>query len=485
MKKLQEKNEFSLFGNDNYDYDNYSIEMESDKQSSLMNTNVSKIQYDNYDEILKFQNQIDYNLFTNDHLPSKVKSNEQIQVNSRPNIFCNRCISNFIQCPLCNGFFKIKKYDKHENFCKLLHDIYKEKENVIVCVDCNSQIKFSEYEKHKSICPAHINILPEITCTHCNLNFPIDMIEEHEIQCENKLTERMLIREKIDCSFCNESVPFTVIELHESTCLKLKENQEKLNKFSYSSIVEFPVEWGEIQNDLEMCSIGPNSSDWRFCEELFKKSVPNVNITDLKIIKNKNLWEKYAREKIRITKEKGSCDENFMFHGTRQNDPKIVYTNGFDISFSSDGGSYGRGIYFARRALYSASGYAFFNNDKYYLFLAKVLTGKCIQIPGNPNLRKPPFYDQARFIYYDSVTNNNNPQNSYDIDQMIIVYNNEKAYPYYLIEYTFNDKNNPDIRLKNAFNIYNPRVNLLNPYVNPNNPQIQPQFPAKRKRKPK
>jgi hypothetical protein len=376
----------------------------------------------------------------------------------------------------------MKFYDKHEGFCNLLHQIYKEKEDLVDCLECKSLIKFAEYNKHKDTCPAIKKKVEDTKCTHCGLNFPIDIIDEHEVQCEKILTEKMLLKEKIECSFCKESVPFSVIELHESTCLKLKENQEMIEKVSMESKIELPLEWGDSPKDLELVDVDQNSEDWGFCENLFKKSVPNVTFTRIQMVKNKYLWEKYAREKIRIVKEKGHCEENFLFHGTRQNNPEIVYTTGFDISFSSDGGSYGRGIYFARRALYSASGYAYLVGKKNYMFLAKVLTGMCIQTHGGAQLRKPPFCDQAKFIYYDSVTNNQNKNNSYDVDQMIIVYNNEKAYPYYLMEYEYNNNNvnnNPGI----IGNIYNNKINLVKqPYVNPNlNPNIK-QKPRRNKK---
>ena len=454
--KNKEYNEFSLF--DDYEKENEAQLAQSQSYQNIKpNDKLVPVKLPN--SLNKFSNNHIENNYLNHKLynSNPIINNRQINKISYENMnynsfnnnkisnfksFCNYCISNFIQCEDCKGYFKISKYfEMHETKCKLLYQIYYAKEDMVDCLDCKSLVKFSEYNLHKDKCLAKIKEIELMNCNHCNISFPLDLIEEHENECEIIMTEKMLKKEKIQCSFCNENVPFSFIEDHEQTCLKLIENNEKIKKASLEIIIEFPPEWGNVENDIELTEISENTEDWNFCQNLMMKSVPNIKITDIHMVKNKYLWEKFSREKLKIEQEKGYCEENFLFHGTRQNDPKIVYTTGFDISFSSDGGSYGRGIYFARRAAYSCNGYVYVSKNKNYIFLAKVLTGKCINIPGNNQLRKPPFYNQEKFIYYDSVTNVRNESNSYDVEQMIIVYNNEKAYPYYLIEFT-NDNNN-------------------------------------------
>ena len=73
------------------------------------------------------------------------------------------------------------------------------------------------------------------------------------------------------------------------------------------------------------------------------------------------------------------------------------------------------------------------DHNKKYLFLATVLVGKSYY-QSRPNflMRKPPFLDEAKYIYYDSVTNSTDE--SY-LDRLYVIYNNEKAYPLYMIEY--------------------------------------------------
>jgi hypothetical protein len=217
----------------------------------------------------------------------------------------------------------------------------------------------------------------------------------------------------------------------------MKESREKMERALNEIKIEYPKEWDTMKpdNNLELFILPPNSGEFKFVESLFKKSVKTVCFTKMWRIQNKNLWEKYYRERCKVFKEKGKCEEQFLFHGTRSNSPRVLYTTGFDVSFSSDFGMYGRGIYFARQSVYSYSGYAFNYDKKNYMFLALVQTGMTVVSSSDSSLRKPPFLDRSKYIYYDSVTDTSNPSNSYDMSQMFIVYNNDKAYPFYLMEY--------------------------------------------------
>ena len=164
--------------------------------------------------------------------------------------------------------------------------------------------------------------------------------------------------------------------------------------------------------------------------------MPNVNILNIYRIENKHLWSKYQIEKTRVLKEKGAANESWLFHGTRLNDPEQIFTHGFDISFSNDGGLYGRGLYFAKNFSYSFNGYSHNKNKCNYIFLARVITGSSCYLKKNiKDMKKPPMYDEKNNIYFDSVTNLDEKSNVFLNGHMFIIYENDKAYPYYLIEY--------------------------------------------------
>lgn len=52
-------------------------------------------------------------------------------------------------------------------------------------------------------------------------------------------------------------------------------------------------------------------------------------------VQNKWQWEKYSFEKDRVTRISGDHREKFLFHGTRQNPPSLIYKaeEGFDMRY--------------------------------------------------------------------------------------------------------------------------------------------------------
>jgi hypothetical protein len=346
------------------------------------------------------------------------------------------CVNNHIECPNCEGYFEIEYfYEKHENFCILLYNLFKEKEEFVDCTDCGMMIKFVDFQSHKEVCKGlNQNVeTQKIQCNFCNSIFPLEMIEEHEQKCELEQNEHMQLKQKIKCSYCNENVPIAYLVKHETTCLKLKENNEIIEKGILKKDIIYPEEWGSSESLLYTLMKG-NNEEYKFVEKFLRKSFPKISIYDIVRIQNKHLWDRFYRERLKIIKEKGSCEEKFLFNGSQETAFKVIYNSGFDISFSKEGEEFGRGIYFYRLAK-NADAYSHQDGGKKYIFLAKVLTGLPFLSQKNTALRKPPFYDSQKFIYYDSVTNLSNDLNSDAVNQLYVIYNNEKAYPYYMIEY--------------------------------------------------
>jgi hypothetical protein len=367
---------------------------------------------------------------------------------------CNNCENNLIQCETCSGYFDLRTfYEQHEAKCISLYQAYKEKETVIDCKNCHCFVKLNDLQRHKDVCSFNIQNSQKKECKFCKKLINSLLLDDHQINCEKLQNELYMVKETIECSFCKEKIALYYIESHEEKCLKLKESQDKLKNQIKSMQINFPKKWGKeihstdkIDENLSIISLDRTGNQFKTVVRKLHSTVPNVNVTNVYRIQNKYLWEKYIRERERINQEKGTAKENWLFHGTRSNDPKSLYNVGFDISFSSDGGSYGRGVYFARQAAYSFTSYSYYKNGYGYLFLAKVITGEPF-IAGNfnqkgkrsnllpPNqFRKPPLYDEAKFIYYDSVTDIANKENK-NVSQMFIIYENNKAYPYYLIEF--------------------------------------------------
>ena len=117
-----------------------------------------------------------------------------------------------------------------------------------------------------------------------------------------------------------------------------------------------------------------------------------------------------------------------LFHGTTKTDPKVIYESerGLDIKYAEDGLN-GIGIYFADNSSYSSRYAHRKGNGVNQMFLCTVLTGVSTQKGGGKNVKKPPPMENKPNLDYDSINTGDGGH--------FIVYENNKAYPGYLITY--------------------------------------------------
>eukprot|EP01088_Endostelium_zonatum_P000844 TRINITY_DN110_c0_g1_i5.p1 TRINITY_DN110_c0_g1~~TRINITY_DN110_c0_g1_i5.p1 ORF type:complete len:1379 (-),score=236.74 TRINITY_DN110_c0_g1_i5:32-4129(-) len=197
---------------------------------------------------------------------------------------------------------------------------------------------------------------------------------------------------------------------------------------------EYPSDWAPQTIDCELHDIQSNSNEWkRICSRMQETMGP-FQVSRIQRVQNKRVWRKYyLQRELTKQKNKGAEVEKELFHGTGTTDPSSIIQgeDGFDMRFSKQG-MWGLGTYFAQNAKYSDDNYAYRNGPSKQFFLAKVLTGKVDVRASDRNIRMPnlradsPHGEQWR---YDSVGGNTNGSDVY------IVYDNSKAYPYYLITY--------------------------------------------------
>ena len=168
----------------------------------------------------------------------------------------------------------------------------------------------------------------------------------------------------------------------------------------------------------------------------FNLTLPQRKVLKIYRIQNKVLWDKYRnRSKKMMVVNEGILKEELLFHGTRTNNPELIYKDesGFDMRHSAQG-MWGRGNYFAKNASYS-DGYAYPDRGMKKMFAAWVLTGICFDSPPNSKLIKPPERQRTNDAEgkvkhpYDSVTGVIGGTRVY------ITYDNDHAYPAYLIVY--------------------------------------------------
>ena len=235
----------------------------------------------------------------------------------------------------------------------------------------------------------------------------------------------------------SSEVSFAVMAIHEEIITHQIESAS-------DGEIEYPEEWEEMESDTttKVFPLEEGTEEWNYVAQRFSKTMQTSRISQITRIQNKWLWEKYVFQRKRLDiKNNGNINELELFHGTRGNDPKLIYENevGFDMRYSSQG-MWGQANYFAKNASYSHS-YAHSTSDgSREMFFVKVLAGDSCECSSDSSLRKPPFKStgategglQFAQVQYDTVTGYTNGSEVY------MTYDNEKAYPTYLIKYRGN-----------------------------------------------
>lgn len=169
----------------------------------------------------------------------------------------------------------------------------------------------------------------------------------------------------------------------------------------------------------------------------FQLTLPNVDILKVERVQNKFLWRRYHhRSQLMVNFDRSHLREELLFHGSRQNKPEDIYRGGegFDMRFSAFG-MWGRGNYFAVNSSYSHS-FAYHTNGARKIFAAWVLTGNSKYLDSDRRLTKPPFVDDPAGRSSTNIKRRYDSVNGYTGGTRVyITYDNEHAYPAYLITY--------------------------------------------------
>ena len=177
-------------------------------------------------------------------------------------------------------------------------------------------------------------------------------------------------------------------------------------------------------------------------ERRFKATLSDASIVQMFRVQNKMLWKFYTQEKARLLrKNKGVVNEKLLFHGTRSNDPSLIYNGeeGFEMRLCA--GMWGQANYFAVNASYSDN-YAFVRENVREVLLVKVLTGDSCKMDPDNSLRLPPEKPRST-MEEDGITSTLQcAKQRYDTvngctngSQVYMTYDNRKSYPAYLIRY--------------------------------------------------
>ncbi|NP_001350420.1 zinc finger CCCH-type antiviral protein 1 isoform 3 [Homo sapiens] len=150
--------------------------------------------------------------------------------------------------------------------------------------------------------------------------------------------------------------------------------------------------------------------------EHFKASMKNFKIEKIKKIENSELLDKFTWKKSQM-KEEGKL----LFYATSRAYVESICSNNFDsFLHETHENKYGKGIYFAKDAIYSHKNCPY-DAKNVVMFVAQVLVGKFTE--GNITYTSPP-------PQFDScVDTRSNPS-------VFVIFQKDQVYPQYVIEYT-------------------------------------------------
>ncbi len=291
-----------------------------------------------------------------------------------------------------------------------------------------------------------INKLNKSVSIICFDKFPKGVVPADLEQKLHKIAKRNCVTSNFEDSKTPDGKSQRILHLkgvHFKCKAALEAIQEEVLTFHMLSVsseedIEFPPEWQQQSKTTEQFTLVPNSVEWSQVHTKFSATMVGHQVVSIARIQNKWLWEKYSGHKKRLDrKNSGRVNEMELFHGTRSNDPRNIYEGeeGFDMRFSAQG-MWGMANYFAVNASYS-NNYCFRSATGRQMFLVKVLTGDTHECPSNSSLRMPPLKTagagsgevqlvQARYDTLSGFTNGS---------KVFMTYDNDKAYPAYLITY--------------------------------------------------
>ncbi|XP_071767024.2 protein mono-ADP-ribosyltransferase PARP14-like isoform X1 [Centroberyx gerrardi] len=201
-----------------------------------------------------------------------------------------------------------------------------------------------------------------------------------------------------------------------------------------TATLELPKHWEPMAEEtFKKFELHPNSLEYQKVAQGFLKTAKQYNIRKIERVQNFYLWQAYAVCKQRIFVKNGSADlgEKTLYHGTAAESCHCIERTKFDRSYTgTHGAMYGKGVYFALNAEYSARGYSPPDGlGLRRLYVARVLTGR--YTVGQASMKTPPPRSTSDPTdCFDSLVDNQQQPS------MFVVFHDDQAYPEYLITFT-------------------------------------------------
>ncbi|XP_072232866.1 protein mono-ADP-ribosyltransferase PARP14-like isoform X2 [Leuresthes tenuis] len=208
-------------------------------------------------------------------------------------------------------------------------------------------------------------------------------------------------------------------------------NKYKVKRMETEARFDLPTSWEPMHEEVfKRVELQNNSDEYQDVAKGFLQKA-KYNIHKIERVQNVYLWHAYSVCKQRILAKNGSAElgEKFLYHGTSAESCSCIERDRFDRSYAgAHATAYGKGVYFAVSADYSARGYSPADaSGLKRLYVARVLTGR--YTVGNSSMKAPPPRGSDPTDCFDSLVNNQQQPS------MFVIFHDDQAYPEYLITF--------------------------------------------------
>ncbi|KAM9335537.1 protein mono-ADP-ribosyltransferase PARP14-like [Symphorus nematophorus] len=207
----------------------------------------------------------------------------------------------------------------------------------------------------------------------------------------------------------------------------------KLKRSESEISFQLPAHWEPMDEEVfKKVELQPNSQEYQTVAQGFLKTA-NYTIRKIERVQNLYLWHAYALCRQRILAKNGPAElrELILYHGTSAKSCKCIERDKFDRGYAgaANAAAYGKGVYFAVNADYSAGRYSPPDTSGLKrLYVARVLAGR--YTVGNSSLKASPARGSDPTDCFDSVVNNQQQP------IMFVIFHDDQAYPEYLITFS-------------------------------------------------
>ena len=188
------------------------------------------------------------------------------------------------------------------------------------------------------VIPVFVFLLLTVTCLY-------GLTKRREIIIKKNMTEMQIKMEAM------KKIDGELLDIDEQVD-QAKRRQESLI-LQRAQLQGMPDTWSETLDTI--VEVPPEDEQYWAVLDCMSQSMDDVHISKLWRIQNTSLWSYYSFHKDRLSMHGIAHGEKQVWHGTSSLDPAVIYDDkqdGFMMQFAAQG-FWGRGLYFADKAVYS------------------------------------------------------------------------------------------------------------------------------------